>query len=155
MISSVITVKLKKLLEEKGKSIFQLHKETDITYPTLHKIASGKGEGISFKVLEKLCENLGCLPSDLLFYEPNSTPQTVKPQTLKANPEKPASQPGTPQTMASVEGMLSTVEVAKRLGLSRKSVNDYINKNLLPATKGKQNHNFVSEADLKEFIENR
>jgi putative transcriptional regulator len=155
MISNVITVKLKKLLEDRGKSIFQLHKETDITYPTLHRIASGKGEGISFKVLEKLCENLGCFPSDLLLFERNTKPQTVKPQTVKADPEKPASKPETPETMASAKGMLSTVEVAERLGVSRKSVNDYIISGKLKATKGKGNHNLVSEADLLEFINNR
>jgi putative transcriptional regulator len=179
MISSVITIKLKKLLEERGKSIFQLHKETDITYPTLHKIASGKGEGISFKVLEKLCENLGCFPSDLLLFERNTTTQTVKPQTVKVEDdpaqktaqgsadepdgrEKPASTPETlkkPVTARTIsksaEGMLSTVEAAARLGVSRKSVNDYIIGSKLKATKGKGNHNFVSEADLQEFINNR
>jgi putative transcriptional regulator len=155
MISNVITVKLKKLLEDRGKSIFQLHKETDITYPTLHKIASGKGEGISFKVLEKLCENLGCFPSDLLLFERNTTPQTVKPQTVKVAPEKPASKPETPETMVPAEGVLSTVEVAERLNVSRKSVNDYIISKKLKATKGKGNHNLVSEADLLEFINNR
>jgi excisionase family DNA binding protein len=152
MISSVITVKLKILLEERGKSIFQLHKETNITYPTLHKIASGKGEGISFKVLEKLCENLGCFPSDLLLFERNTTPQTAKPQTVKADPEKPASKPVKARTISGgVEGMLSTVEAAARLGVSRKSVNDYIVSGKLKAAKGKGNHNLVSEADYLEF----
>jgi putative transcriptional regulator len=154
MISSVITVKLKKLLEARGKSIFQLHKETDITYPTLHKIASGKGEGISFKVLEKLCENLGCFPSDLLFYEPNPAPQTVKPRTVKVDPEKPVSKPETPQATVSVEGMLSTVEVAKRLGISERTVRDNYKNKKLPHTKIKGN-SFVSEADFEAFKKNR
>ncbi len=48
--------------------------------------------------------------------------------------------------------LLSTVQVADRLGVSRKSVNDYIIDGKLKATKGKQNHNFVSEADLNEYI---
>jgi hypothetical protein len=30
-----------------------------------------------------------------------------------------------------------------------------VNKGNLRATKGKQNHNFVSEADLQDFIKNR
>jgi excisionase family DNA binding protein len=51
--------------------------------------------------------------------------------------------------------MLSTVEAADRLGVSRKSVNDYIISGKLKATKGKGNHNFVSEEDLQEFINNR
>jgi excisionase family DNA binding protein len=48
--------------------------------------------------------------------------------------------------------LLSTVQVAERLGVSRKSVNDYIIDGKLKATKGKQNHNFVSEADLDEYV---
>jgi excisionase family DNA binding protein len=48
--------------------------------------------------------------------------------------------------------LLSTVQVAERLNVSRKSVNDYIIDGKLKATKGKQNHNFVSEADLNEYI---
>jgi excisionase family DNA binding protein len=53
------------------------------------------------------------------------------------------------------DGLLTLTQVAERLKLSRKRVNDYVNKGKLRAAKGKQGHNFVSEADLKEFIENR
>ncbi len=135
MISSVITVKLKDLLEKRGKSIFQLHKETNITYPTLHKMASGKGEGISFKVLEKLCEKLDCFPSDLLLYEPNSTPQRVKPQLPKPNAEKPASKPETPQTMASGGDTMTVAEIMSYLNKSESSVLRYIKKYGLKAEK--------------------
>jgi putative transcriptional regulator len=176
MISSVITVKLKKLLEERGKSIFQLHKETDITYPTLHKIASGKGEGISFKVLEKLCENLGCFPSDLLLFERNTTTQTVKPQAVKVedNPtqktaqgsadepterEKPAStsetlkKPVTARTISKVaEGMLTLQQVADTLGIKRKSVNDYVGKQLKTSQpSGPGTAHYISETDYLDF----
>jgi DNA-binding Xre family transcriptional regulator len=156
MISSVITVKLKKLLEERGKSVFQLHKETNVSYPALHKIASGKGEGISFKVLEKLCENLRCFPSDLLFYEPNNTPQTVKPQTARVDPEKPASKPKTLKKAVSSGGMTvrdvrERLEAATGKMLSREGMRDYIVNGKLKATKGKGNHNFVSEADYLKF----
>ncbi len=135
MISSVITVKLKDLLEKQGKSIFQLHKETNITYPTLHKMASGKGEGISFKVLEKLCENLECFPSDLLFYEPNPAPQTLKPQTVKVDPEKPASKPETPQATASGKDLMTVADVMSYLSKSESSVLRYIKKYGLKAEK--------------------
>jgi putative transcriptional regulator len=158
MISSVITVKLKKLLEDRGKSIFQLHKETNITYPTLHKMASGKGEGISFKVLEKLCEKLECFPSDLLFYEPNPAPQTVKRQTVKVDPEKPASTPETPKKAASSDGMIVR-DVRERLFattgkmLSRERINNYITNGTLRTTQpgGKGTPHIISEADYLEF----
>ncbi len=135
MISSVITVKLKDLLEKQGKSIFRLHKETNITYPTLHKMASGKGEGISFKVLEKLCENLECFPSDLLFYERNTTPQTVKPQSVPAHTEKPASKPETPQATVSGKDLITVADVMSYLSKSESSVLRYIKKYGLKAEK--------------------
>jgi excisionase family DNA binding protein len=48
--------------------------------------------------------------------------------------------------------LLSTVQVAARLNVSRKSVNDYIISGKLPAVKGKQNHNFIRESDLLAFM---
>ncbi len=60
-----------------------------------------------------------------------------------------------PKVPKATDGMLSTVEVATRLDVSRKSVNDYIIDGKLKATKGKQGHNFVSEADLTAFVESR
>jgi putative transcriptional regulator len=53
------------------------------------------------------------------------------------------------------ETLLSTVTVAARLNVSRKSVNDYILSGKLPAVKGKQNHNFIRESDLLAFIAQR
>ncbi len=149
---------LDEVLKEKGKTAYQVAKNTGLHQSVVSKIRRNDAKMIALDVLDRLCDELDCKPSDLIVHQSSklhNTSQTLKPQSVKVDPEKPASQPKTPQTMASVEGMLSTVEVAKRLGLSRKSVNDYINKKLLPATKGKQNHNFVSEADLEKFIENR
>jgi excisionase family DNA binding protein len=48
--------------------------------------------------------------------------------------------------------LLSTVQVAARLNVSRKSVNDYIISGKIPAVKGKQNHNFIRESDLLAFM---
>jgi excisionase family DNA binding protein len=48
--------------------------------------------------------------------------------------------------------LLSTVQVAERLNVSRKSVNDYIISGKLPAVKGKGNHNFIRESDLLAFM---
>ncbi len=50
------------------------------------------------------------------------------------------------------ETLLSTVTVAARLNVSRKSVNDYIISGKLPAVKGKGNHNFIRESDLLAFM---
>jgi predicted site-specific integrase-resolvase len=47
-------------------------------------------------------------------------------------------------------GRLTTIEAAEGLGLSRKRVNDYVNKGLLRAEKIK-GQNFISESDFIEF----
>jgi putative transcriptional regulator len=69
MISSVVKIRLKELLEEKGKTLYRLEKETGITFPTLSKLNKGEGQGITFEVLEKICINLDCTASDLLAIE--------------------------------------------------------------------------------------
>jgi excisionase family DNA binding protein len=56
------------------------------------------------------------------------------------------------QSSSDNEVLLSSVEVAERLNVSRKSVNDYIIDGKLPAVKGKQNHNFIRESDLLAFM---
>lgn len=69
MISDVIRIKLAELLKIKGKTLYALAKETGISYPTLWKISNGKVQGITFDVLEKICDNLGCDAGDLLAIE--------------------------------------------------------------------------------------
>lgn len=66
---NVIKVKLAELLKKENKSIYQLQQETGISYPTLHKINKGKIDSISLRVLEAICKNLKCTPSDLLAIE--------------------------------------------------------------------------------------
>lgn len=69
MIENVIKVKLTEMVERRGKSLFAVAKETGISYNTLFNIKKGEVKSISFDVLEKLCENLGCTPNDLLAIE--------------------------------------------------------------------------------------
>jgi putative transcriptional regulator len=69
MISRVIKVALKDILETKNKSLYALAKETDISYNALWKISNNKVHGITFDVLEKICKNLGCTPAQLLIFD--------------------------------------------------------------------------------------
>ncbi len=113
--------------------------------PTLAgRLWKGNFKQIGVATLESLCDLFNCQPSDLLVYTPrsSSTKPPAKPLALSA------------ASRADGE-MLSTIQVAERLNLSRKSVNDFIIKGLLPATKGKQGHNFISESDLVDFISKR
>jgi putative transcriptional regulator len=66
MISHVIRVNLKKLLDDRGISIYRLAKDTNISYNALHKLAGGKAKQISFDVLDRICVALKCSAGELL-----------------------------------------------------------------------------------------
>lgn len=69
MISTVIKVRLKQLLKDKDKTLLALADETGVSYNTLHRIKDNKVKGITFDVMEKICDNLKCTPNDLLVIE--------------------------------------------------------------------------------------
>jgi DNA-binding Xre family transcriptional regulator/predicted DNA-binding transcriptional regulator AlpA len=141
----MIKVNIGEVATERGiKTAYQLQKLMNLPPALASKWYRNDLKMIGIESLNSLCEALDCLPSDLLVYSSG-----------REKVEKPARKPKAVKTMASVEGLLNTNQVAERLGLSRKRVNDYINDGKLKAVKKKQNHNFVSESDLQEFIANR
>ncbi len=161
-LTTMIKIKLQETARKHGlTTAYTLQKALNCSPTMASRLWNEKFKQIGMQTIGSLCDLFGCQPNDLFENQKTQSSniqssintQSNIPQSNKIN--KSVKSLETPKTMVSAEGMLSTVEVAKRLGLSRKSVNDYINKGLLPATKGKQNHNFVSEADLEKFIENR
>jgi putative transcriptional regulator len=62
---SVLQFRLHEALEERGLSLRWLSIHSNVAYTTLHKLKTGKQRGISFGVLQRLCEALDCEPSDL------------------------------------------------------------------------------------------
>jgi excisionase family DNA binding protein len=179
----MIESKIKEIAASRGiRSSYGLQKALDIAPSNALRLWEGKVTRFSVEILDKLCQSFGVSVGDLLVYRkgendtesviqdkdsisanisnvvemPVNVPANSGHQSVKVDPEKPASKPVKARAFSKAdEGMLSTVEVAKRLGLSRKSVSDYIVSDKLKATKGKGNHNFISEADLQEFINNR
>lgn len=65
MNTSNVKIDLETLLA--GRSIYWLAKTSGVPYSTVHKIARHKTDGISFVILEKLCNALECEPSDLII----------------------------------------------------------------------------------------
>jgi DNA-binding Xre family transcriptional regulator len=115
------------------------------------RLWSGEFKRIDIETMVKLGELFQCSPNDLIVYE-------SAPVAPVADKPKQKSKPFNNSILEIVnsssdnETLLSTVTVAERLGLSRKSVNDYIISGKLPAVKGKQNHNFILESDLLAFM---
>ncbi len=141
----MIKVNIGEVATERGiKTAYQLQKLMNLPPALASKWYRNDLKMIGIESLNALCEALGCEPSDLLVYSSGGE-KVIK---LVRKPE-------TVKEATSDSDLLSTIQIAERLKLSRKRVNDYIVSGELKAVKGKQNHNFVLESDLQEFIVNR
>ncbi len=127
------------------KNAYALQKALNCSPTMASRLWKGKFLQIGIETLDSLCELFQCLPSDLLVFQSEK-------KSVRVQPENSAGEPLEAKKVSSDEAMLTTYDIAERLGLSRKSINDFINQGRLKATKGKQNHNFVSESDLQEFV---
>jgi excisionase family DNA binding protein len=144
----MIKVNIKEIAENKGiMSGYQLQKAMNIQPAQAYKWFNNDLKMIDVASLDKLCEFFGCVPSDLLVYKSNKV-RKEKPVKSPVNAEK--------ETIKdeSKGDLLSTAEVAKRLGLSERTVRDNYTSGRLPFTKiGTKN--FVSESDFQTFKKER
>lgn len=63
----MIRFRLLELLEERGKSLYWLRKETGVSYPALLRYAHNKVRKPDLEIVEKICRALDCKPGDLLM----------------------------------------------------------------------------------------
>jgi putative transcriptional regulator len=144
----MIKVNIKKIAENKGiYSGYQLQKAMQIQPAQAYKWFNNDLKMIDVESLDKLCKFFDCMPSDLLVYtsgkvkkeKPVKTPVIAQKETIKDE---------------SNGDLLSTAEVAKRLGLSDRTIRDNYTKGRLPFTKiGTKS--FVSESDFQTFKKGR
>jgi DNA-binding Xre family transcriptional regulator len=156
----VIILMLDEVLKEKGKTAYQVAKSAGLHQSVVSKFRRNEAKMIALDVLDRLCGELDCKPSDLIVHQsskPHNTTQTVKPQSVLRDTEKPASNPETQNTMASTKGM-TTEQVAKRLApivgkiLSNRRILDYVKLGKLKSEQGgNRTARFFSEADYLEF----
>lgn len=74
----MIEVRLKQLLETRGRTRYWLAKESGIDYGTLIRVDRAESSNrIELRVLDEICRALECQPGDLLIFvdkpEPAST----------------------------------------------------------------------------------
>lgn len=69
-----ITLNLEKLIADKGRSLLSVANETGLNYNTLHRLQSGKAQGITYSTIGLLCDALGCEPGDLFVGVEESKP---------------------------------------------------------------------------------
>ncbi len=161
-IVRMIILRLSELLTERNLTAYALAKKTGLHQSVISKIRRNESQALRLDVLDKLCAALECQPGDLIVSDNRITTRNVDATrnviatgNTDATRNAIATRSEKQLSVSNSDGLLTLAQVAERLGLSRKRVNDYVNKGKLPATKGKQGHNFVSEADLQEFIKNR
>jgi len=140
----MITLKLGELLTERSLTAYALAKKTGLHQSVISKIRRNESQALRLDVLDKLCAALECQPGDLIVSD-----NRIATRNVDATRNEKQS------FVNNMDGLLTLKQAGERLGLSRKRVNDYVNKGKLRATKGKQGHNFVSGSDLQEFIKNR
>jgi DNA-binding Xre family transcriptional regulator len=126
-------LEIKEICEARGiKSAYELAKRTKLNMPTAYRAFANDIKQFTPQTLKALCDALECSPNDIFGYD---EPQTVKPQSVKANAEKPASKPATSQTMASGKDLMTVADVMSYLSKSESSVLRYIKKYGLEAKK--------------------
>jgi len=140
----MIKIKIADIARTKGlTNAYGLQKALNISPTMASKLWKGSFKQIAIGTIDRLCDLFDCNPSDLIVYSSN------KPRAEKPVREPQAIKPTGTETD---NALLTTIQVAERLGLSRKRVNDYIVLGQLRAVKGKQGHNFITESDLEKFI---
>lgn len=68
MVGNMIKLQIETMLRERGKTLYWLASPAgaDVEYATLWRVAKGKSKGISFELLDHICDALECEPGDLL-----------------------------------------------------------------------------------------
>lgn len=67
---ALVHVRIKELLEERGRTKYWLTKQTDIDYKNLSKLMEDTTSSIHFETMEKLCIALECTPDELFEIKP-------------------------------------------------------------------------------------
>ncbi len=126
------------------KTAYQLQKLMNLQPSMAAKWFRNDLKMIGIESLNSLCEALGCEPSDILKYTPSKgkAKNTVKSSAIAE--KDTISNDSNPD-------FITTNQLANETGLSRKRINDFIVSGELKATKGKQNHNFISRAEADRF----
>ena len=73
-----IKVNLDRVLLERRMSLTELAERVGITMANLSILKTGKAKAVRFSTLEALCRELNCQPSDLLEYEADDVPDTLR-----------------------------------------------------------------------------
>jgi putative transcriptional regulator len=69
-----ISVKLDRVLLDRGMSLTELSERVGVTIANLSILKTGKAKAIRFSTLEAICKELNCQPGDILFFNDDGNP---------------------------------------------------------------------------------
>ena len=166
-----VKIKIAELAGQHGfKNAYALQNALQCSPTMASRLWKGNFKQIGIETIESLCELLKCSPNDLFGFDVESVKadkprkkhktfiEGITPLHELLNRDKKDSGNTFNNSVLDIvkntsdNELLSTVEAAERLNVSRRSVGDYIKDGKLKAVKGKQNHNFILESDLIAFM---
>ncbi len=143
-------LQIKKICEAQGiKSAYELAKRTKLNMPTAYRAFANDIKQFTPQTLKALCDALDCKPNHIFGYDEL---QTVKPQSVPVDAEKPASKPETPQTTASSGDLMTVKDIQAYLKKTESSVLRYVKHGKLKAEKVGRGWR-IYRADVLEFAE--
>ena len=71
-------IDVKTLMDEQGISRYDMAQRIGVSYPTMYKIYAGTTESIKFDILDGLCKELHCSPSDILISDEDKSDLVTK-----------------------------------------------------------------------------
>ena len=68
-----IRLRVPELLKEKGWTITRLMRESNLSYPTAHRLAHGEASAVNLETIDKLCKAFGVNVEELIVSDENSS----------------------------------------------------------------------------------
>jgi len=65
----MVRIRLDEMLENQGRSMYWLWKQSGVRYATILNLTRGQSRKLSLDALDRICEALECQPGDLLVRE--------------------------------------------------------------------------------------
>jgi len=63
----MIKTLLNELLEQQGRTLYWLAKQSGVRYATIHQMSRGEVARLNIETLDRICGALDCQPGDLLI----------------------------------------------------------------------------------------
>ena len=82
-----ISVKLDRVLLDRGMSLTELSDRVGVTIANLSILKTGKARAVRFSTLDALCRVLECQPADILIFDPDAEQEDDEPAGRKSAAE--------------------------------------------------------------------